>query len=144
MKRSDQTIQTIPAPADNSSKTILIADDSEAHRSLLSSMLTSDRFELVLKQDGLEVLEYLKSNTPDMMILDIRMPHLDGLSVTERVRWVPRLQHVPVLIITAHDDQATAQSIEWVKAKAVLYKSELTKTRLLSVVSGLLADAPDA
>jgi len=123
---------------DAGTKTIVIADDSEAHRVLMQSMLESERFELVMKEDGKEVLDYLKDNTPDMLILDIEMPFIDGLSIVERVRWVPRLKAVPVVIVTAHDDDETKKNVAWVKPTAMLSKAGLSKSQLVSTVTKLL------
>ena len=123
---------------DAATKTIIIADDSEAHRALMLSMLESERFNLVMKEDGKEVLDYLKENTPDILILDIEMPFIDGLSIVERVRWVPRLKNLPIVIVTAHDDDETKKNADWVKPTAVLSKAGLTKAQLVTTVTKLL------
>lgn len=124
--------------ADAEKKTILIADDSEAHRTLMKSMLESERFELVLKEDGKEVLEFLKTNEPDLLILDVNMPFIDGLSIVERVRWVPRLKEMPVIIVTAMTDEDTQKNAAWVKPSAMLDKAGLTKAHLVANVTRLL------
>ena len=121
----------------SSTKTILIADDSEAHLALISSML-NDRYTLVQKEDGKEVLNYLKTERPDLIILDVNMPFIDGLSIVERVKWVPRLKEVPTVIVTAHDDEETRENADWVKPSAFLLKSELNKASLVATVTRLL------
>lgn len=102
------------------------------------SMLESERFDLIVKEDGKEVLDYLKEHTPDLLILDIEMPYIDGLSIVERVRWVPRLKGLPILIVTAHDDDETGKNINWVKPTAILNKAGLTKANLVTTVTKLL------
>ena len=121
----------------STTKTILVADDSEAHLALISSML-NDRYTLVQKEDGKEVLDYLKTERPDLIILDVNMPFIDGLSIVERVKWVPRLKEVPTVIITAHDDEETRENADWVKPNAFLLKSELNKASLVATVTRLL------
>ena len=118
-------------------KTILVADDSEAHLALISSML-KDRYTLVPKEDGKAALSYLKTNRPDLIILDVNMPFIDGLSIVERVKWVPRLQDVPTVVVTAHDDEETRENADWVKPDAFLLKSELNKALLVATVTRLL------
>ena len=119
-------------------KLILIADDSEAHLRLMTSMLESERFTLVTKEDGREVLEYLQEHTPDLILIDVEMPYIDGLSIVERVKWVPRLKEVPVVIVTAHDDEQMRKNADWVKPAAVLGKAGLSKAQLMTVVTRLL------
>lgn len=104
---------------------------------LISSML-NDRYTLVQKEDGKEVLDYLKTERPDLIILDVNMPFIDGLSIVERVKWVPRLKEVPTVIITAHDDEETRENADWVKPNAFLLKSELNKASLVATVTRLL------
>lgn len=117
--------------------TILVADDSLAQRKLLQAMLQQAGFEVDLVTDGREALEYLQRFTPDLLILDVNMPFMDGISICDRVKRVPRLAGLPVLIITSLEDEKVRNSSRFVKADGFLGKP-LDKEQLLHNVSKLL------
>jgi CheY-like chemotaxis protein len=87
-------------------KKILIADDSDSIRSLLEMILTAESHEVTQVADGREALLHLKDHTPDLIILDITMPFIDGLEVCSRIKRVSRLKATPVILLTAHTDGA--------------------------------------
>jgi DNA-binding response OmpR family regulator len=84
--------------------TVLIADDSESIRSLLEMILSAEGHTVVQVGDGREALAYLKDNTPDLLILDVTMPFIDGIEICGRVKRISRLKASPVIILTAHTD----------------------------------------
>jgi DNA-binding response OmpR family regulator len=84
--------------------TVLIADDSESIRSLLEMILSAEGHHVVQVEDGRAALAYLKDNTPDLMILDVTMPFIDGIEICGRVKRISRLKASPVIILTAHTD----------------------------------------
>ncbi len=85
--------------------TVLIADDSESIRSLLEMILSAEGHTVVQVGDGREALAYLKDNTPDLLILDVTMPFIDGIEICGRVKRISRLKASPVIILTAHTDE---------------------------------------
>lgn len=101
---------------------ILIAEDLAGQRMVLDMLLSVDGYEVHMVEDGVEALEYLKEHTPDLAILDVRMPRLGGLEVCARMKRVSRLKDVPVLILTALRDQATLEASRLVAADAIVYK----------------------
>lgn len=102
--------------------TILVADDEEGHRTLVDMLLTLDGHDVVSVADGREALDYLKDHTPDLAILDVHMPQVDGIDVCERMRKVTRLKDVPVIILTAMRDEKTSTLAKMAKANMVLPK----------------------
>ncbi|HEX7022175.1 MAG TPA: response regulator [Trueperaceae bacterium] len=119
-------------------KTVVVADDQESQRVIFEMMLLQEDFEVVLLADGQEVLNYLKNHTPDILLLDVNMPYLDGLSICDRVKRVPRLKQVPVIIVTSLDEAATKAGSDWVRADALLHKP-VGRDQLLRTVRTLLA-----
>jgi DNA-binding response OmpR family regulator len=103
-------------------KKILIADDSDSIRNLLEMILTADSHEVTQVSDGREALNHLKDNTPDLIILDITMPFIDGLEVCSRIKRVSRLKATPVIILTAHTDEDTAKKAKLVGADVLVHK----------------------
>jgi len=93
---------------------ILIVDDDPDIRDAASIILESAGHEVVTAQDGLEGLELLKSEKPDMMILDLLMPKMDGFSVCKELqdtRW-SKFRDMPILILTSVREEASRRRYE--------------------------------
>ena len=101
---------------------ILIADDSDSHLKLMEVMLHSKAYNIITACDGPEVLAHLREHTPDLIIMDIHMPGLTGIDLCGRIRKVPRLKDVPVILVTAGEDQRLKEEADWVKATSFLRK----------------------
>ena len=84
-----------------SKATILVVDDSVTVRKVTSRFLERQCFNVVLAKDGIDALEILQETTPDLMLLDIEMPRMDGFEVATQVRHNRRLQHLPIIMITS-------------------------------------------
>ncbi len=80
---------------------ILIADDKPDNITLLSRYIESEGLGYITARDGLETLEKVRSQCPDLVLLDINMPYKDGFEVLQEVRADPATQHIPVIILTA-------------------------------------------
>ena len=116
---------------------VLIADDNAGQRNVLDLVLSADGYHVDAVQDGREALTYLKTNTPDLIILDVLMPHFSGLEVCGRAKRVPRLKHVPVIILTSLQDEETLASAEMARADRLMIKP-LSGKNLRSIVYELL------
>lgn len=88
-------------------KTVLAIDNSLTIRELVSFVLTGAGFKVTLAEDGIQGLERLAEATPDVILVDVNMPRLDGLSFIERAR--PTLQTTPILVLTTEIDAAKKQ-----------------------------------
>lgn len=121
-------------------KTILVVDDHDAHRKVLELVLSAHRYDVVSMRDGFEALAYLQAHTPDAIILDVHMPQLSGFDVARRARRIARLRHVPILIMTASDDDTTRTQAEAIGASGVLNKP-IAGTDLGKVLRDLLGQA---
>lgn len=87
-------------------ETILIADDEDAGRKAIESAITGQGYEILRARDGLEALELSASMEPDLALVDVMMPHLDGIEVCRRFRSDRRLRELPLLLVTALDDRS--------------------------------------
>ena len=93
--------------------TILIVDDAASARETLLAMLEPENYQLHLAEDGFQALQMLATLQPDLILLDVMMPGLDGFEVCRRIRSTPKLAEVPIIILTALDDRASLlQGIE--------------------------------
>lgn len=102
--------------------TILVADDQEGQRVLIDMLLSLEGYRLVTVEDGREALTWLKDHTPDLVILDVNMPHVDGTDVCRRLKGVSRLAHVPVVVLTAMRDEATTDAVRAAGADLLVRK----------------------
>ena len=87
--------------------TILIADDELGTREVLGMMFATEAYRLVYAENGEEALKLAAQIYPDVILLDVMMPRLDGLEVCRRLRADPRLGGLPILLVTALTDSAT-------------------------------------
>jgi CheY-like chemotaxis protein len=82
-------------------RTILIVEDIELNRELLAQLL-EDKHRLVFAADGLAALERAAEARPDLILMDLSLPRLDGWEATRRLKADPRLARIPVIVLTAH------------------------------------------
>ena len=102
--------------------TILVADDEPAIRTRLEVILSADGHEIIAVSDGKLALEYLQEHTPDAMLLDVKMPFIDGFEICSRVKRIKRLRNTPVLLLTGLDDDQTRDQAKMVNADDLVHK----------------------
>ena len=83
---------------------ILIVDDNEHNRAILAARLGANGYATAEACDGVEALEMVRSETPDLILLDVSMPRMDGLEACRRLRSDPKVGFVPVILVTARSD----------------------------------------
>lgn len=92
---------------------ILIVDDTETGREILEALLSLPVYQLAFACNGPEALAKAAELTPDLILLDVMMPGMDGFEVCRRLRANPRLAEIPIILVTALDDrQSRLQGIE--------------------------------
>src|ERR1700741_2768328 len=106
-------------PTDWRGATVLIVDDKPQNLRLISDFLAEQGFDLMLTRSGAQALEKARLATPDLVLLDVRMPEMDGFEVCRRLKDDPRTANVPVIFMTAVDD--TAHKVEGFLLGAVDY-----------------------
>lgn len=85
---------------------VLVVDDNETNRRLLEARLSAEYFEVLQAADGHECLTLARSHEPDIVLLDIMMPGIDGFETCRRLKADPATRHIPVVMITALDQRA--------------------------------------
>jgi two-component system cell cycle response regulator len=83
---------------------ILIVDDNEHNRAILAARLGAHGYATAEACDGVEALEMVGSEAPDLILLDVSMPRMDGLEVCRRLRSDPNVGLVPIILVTARSD----------------------------------------
>lgn len=91
----------IEAPKENRRPVVLVVDDSVTVRKVTSRFLERQGFEAVVAKDGVDAIEILQELNPDLMLLDIEMPRMDGFEVATQVRHNQRLKDLPIIMITS-------------------------------------------
>lgn len=83
------------------SRSILLVDDEPQTRDLLRLMLKRDGYEVFEAEDGYEALEKVKTLVPDLVVLDVMMPDIDGITVCREIRKDEKLADIPVVMLSA-------------------------------------------
>lgn len=88
--------------ATDTPRTILVVDDFDDTRLLLRTWLERRGFRVVEAADGLQAVDQAEIESPDLIIMDMQMPQLDGLSATRRIRNLKALHSVPIVAVSAY------------------------------------------
>jgi two-component system, cell cycle response regulator DivK len=83
-------------------KRVLLVEDNADNRFIYSAMLRHAGYDVVLATNGHEGLELGRTNAPDLVLMDISLPGLDGLEVTRRLKAESATRHIPIVALTAH------------------------------------------
>jgi two-component system cell cycle response regulator len=117
------------------SAVVLVADDSRVVRSLLRRQLEEQGHDVIEAVDGFDALERCEASLPDVVLLDIEMPNLDGHEVLERLRQIPTCVDIPVVFLTART--TTEDVVEGLRLGAHDYlRKPFEPSELLARVSG--------
>ncbi len=81
---------------------ILLVEDNEMNRDMLSRRLIRKSFEVIIAVDGVEGVEMSKSKAPDLILMDMSLPKLDGWAATKQIKADLETEHIPVIAMTAH------------------------------------------
>ena len=82
---------------------VLVVDDIIANVRLLEAKLSAEYFEVITAMNGLDALDAVQKSRPDIILLDVMMPGIDGIEVCKRIKSNPETQHIPVVMVTALD-----------------------------------------
>jgi CheY-like chemotaxis protein len=81
---------------------ILLVEDNEMNRDMLSRRLLKAGFEMVIAVDGERAIDLARSEAPDLILMDISLPGLDGWEATRRLKALPETKSIPIIALTAH------------------------------------------
>jgi two-component system, cell cycle response regulator DivK len=104
------------------SKKVLIVEDNELNLKLFTDLLRAHHYTVEGLRDGRNALEHSLSFAPDLVIMDIQMPHVSGLDLIEHMQQDAVLQSIPVLAVTAYAGKGDEERIMGAGAKAYLSK----------------------
>jgi CheY-like chemotaxis protein len=121
---------------------ILIVDDNDDARDALCRFLQAAGHEVDCVPDGREALASVINSLPDVVLLDLLMPAMDGPSFLEVVRSYLRLQTLPVVVLTALDNSPMIDRAQALKVNAVLLKGKATSDDIQRALEEAIVRAP--
>jgi CheY-like chemotaxis protein len=108
-------------------KKILIVEDNPQNMKLVLMTLESRGYEIIKATDGEEALKVAEKERPDLILMDIQLPKMDGLEVTRRLKQMPAFSHIPIIAITAHAMKGDEQKIAEAGCNAYITKPFSTR-----------------
>jgi CheY-like chemotaxis protein len=132
--------KALSAMAEQVHPTVLVVDDDEFQHKIVSRLMADVNYKLLFAACGLDALGLLRKSKPDLILMDVQMPELDGIETTRRIKAVPRLAAIPVIMMTGQSDRAVVS--ESLKAGAIGFVVKpLVRQSLLSKVAQALHHA---
>lgn len=92
-------------PIEYFDETVIVADNDSMMRGLLRTVLEQPKRTILLCADGLEAVELARQTLATLVLLDLRMPKLDGIEACQQIRALPRYATVPIVILTVFDNE---------------------------------------
>jgi two-component system cell cycle response regulator DivK len=83
-------------------KCILVVEDQEDNRQILRDLLTSGGFDMIEAENGADAITAAEANRPDLILMDIQLPILDGYEATRRIKANPDLKSIPIIVVTSY------------------------------------------
>lgn len=113
---------------------ILIVEDNEMNLDMLSRRLERRGYEVVIATDGAQGVELAKSENPDLILMDMSLPVMDGWAATKTIKADPDIQDTPIIALTAHAiagdrEKALAAGCDEYETKPVKFPNLLTKIK---------------
>ncbi|ATC93740.1 response regulator [Pseudoalteromonas tunicata] len=122
----------------NLPKKILVVEDNSLYREMISSVLTKEHFEVDEAEDGLKAIRKIKENNYSLIIMDLFMPHLDGLNTTKHIRLLPNGKNTPIIALSGNKNKQLVQ--KWASHGLAGYiMKPSTKTQILDTVEKALS-----
>ncbi len=84
------------------SQKILVVEDNDRNRRLMRILLKSKGYEVIEATTGEEAMNYLKDQKPDLILMDIQLPHTDGLELTRKIKSTKATSDIPIVAVTAY------------------------------------------
>jgi CheY-like chemotaxis protein len=112
-----KSARVLNAIAESIRPTILVVDDDEIQRIILNKLLTARNYSLLFARDGIEALNVLKNKRPNLILMDIMMPNMNGMEATRQMKANPEYAGIPVIMITGKSEGEVVN--DCIKAGAV-------------------------
>ncbi len=108
---------------------ILVIEDNDRNRRLVKILLSAKGYDVIEAKTGEEALIYLNEEKPDLILLDVQLPNMDGLTLTQNIRSQPQLKDIPIIAVTAYAMKGDRERV--LSAGCDAYVSKPIDTRAL-------------
>jgi two-component system cell cycle response regulator DivK len=119
------------------SKTVLIVEDNELNMKLFNDLLEAHGYVTVQTRNGMEAIELARLHRPDLILMDIQLPEVSGLQVTQWIKSDEELKHIPIIAITAFAMKGDEEKIRQGGCEAYLSKP-ISVAKFLETVKNYL------
>ncbi len=83
-------------------KKILVVEDNEQNLYLATFLLEKNGYEVITAEDGLEAIEKAKMRKPNLILMDMQLPEMDGFEATRKIKSIPEISHIPIVAVTSY------------------------------------------
>ena len=116
------------------SRRILVVEDQEDNRQILRDLLANAGYEMIEAEDGEQAVAAANEHRPDLILMDIQLPELDGYEATRRIKANPALNAIPIIVVTSYalsgdEEKARAAGCDGYVAKPYSPRALLAKIR---------------
>lgn len=119
-------------------KMVFVVEDDKFMRNLLINKLQKEGFQTEGIPSGEEALELIKTKTPDLILLDLILPNMDGFEVIQYLKSDPRLSNIPVLILSNLGEKKDIEKAEEIGVAGFLIKANFTPSEIIKKIHDLL------
>jgi chemosensory pili system protein ChpA (sensor histidine kinase/response regulator) len=134
-----EAAEEIEAKEEVKQTTVMVVDDSITIRKVTSRMLERNNFHVITAKDGVDAVSILAEEVPDLMLLDIEMPRMDGYELATYIRNDSRLKEVPIIMITSRTGSKHRERAINIGVNKYLGKP-YQESELLEEITGLLEE----
>ena len=120
-------------------KSVLIVEDNELNMKLFNDLLEAHGYRTIQTRSGVEAVELARANRPDLILMDIQLPEVSGLQVTQWLKDDDNLKHIPVIAITAFAMKGDEEKIRQGGCEAYLSKP-ISVVKFLETVRNYIGD----
>jgi len=113
---------------------VMVVDDVPVIRETIAKLLRYEGFETICASNGLEALAFLRTSAPDVMLVDIMMPEMDGMQLLANLRSEPRWRDMPVIVMSALNDDSHQNQAQQLGASEYLVKTHFSAMQILESI----------
>ena len=123
--------------------TIIVIEDDAQNARLVSKVLRNSDFDVLLAEDGESGLNLASETTPDLMLVDLGLPDMDGQTVVAMLKQLTSLEHVPIIAFTAWPEATATQMAQAYGCQGIITKPINTRTLVDQINKFLAATQPE-
>lgn len=129
---------TAPKAEQSKSKFIVVAEDDKFYSNIYKVKLTQEGYETQVAEDGEKALSIAQQRTPDLILLDLIMPGMDGFDTLTALQKNPTLKNVPVIVLTNLEQDEDRKRAESLGAKEYVVKSNMSLQEIINKIKSYL------